>query len=175
MGRQSDSNVERTLGHVEPTMGGVVTDMSSKIRSIWESLERRGMAPLTFGKISSEAWEFIAHMILPLPEFKFLHYCLDSEWKLKEWCKINYSSWTRNHGIRQSQVKKTENVEDVLNSSKLLRMDTPHGKLNMDNIGSKHESENSEEDNDDSGLKDEDDEAKTAPLPVRQQVRPTLR
>ena len=25
MGRQSDSNVERTLGHVEPTMGGVVT------------------------------------------------------------------------------------------------------------------------------------------------------
>ena len=25
MGRQSDSNVERTLGHVEPTMGGVMT------------------------------------------------------------------------------------------------------------------------------------------------------
>ena len=24
-GRQSDSNVERTLGHVEPTMGGVMT------------------------------------------------------------------------------------------------------------------------------------------------------
>ena len=24
-GEQSDSNVERTLGHVEPTMGGVVT------------------------------------------------------------------------------------------------------------------------------------------------------
>ena len=24
-GRQSDSNVERTLGHVEPTMGGIVT------------------------------------------------------------------------------------------------------------------------------------------------------
>ena len=25
MGEQSDPNVERTLGHVEPTMGGVVT------------------------------------------------------------------------------------------------------------------------------------------------------
>ena len=25
MGRQSDPNVERTLGHVGPTMGGVVT------------------------------------------------------------------------------------------------------------------------------------------------------
>ena len=25
MGRQSDSNVERTLGHVEPTMGGAMT------------------------------------------------------------------------------------------------------------------------------------------------------
>ena len=114
-------------------------------------------------------------MVLPLPEFEFLRYCSDSEWKLKEWCKINYSLWTRNHGIQHSQVKKTENVEDVLNSSKLLRMDTPDGELNMDNIGSKHESEDSEEDNNDSGSEDEDDEAKTAPLPVRQQVRPTLR
>ena len=25
VGRQSNSNVERTLGHVEPTMGGVMT------------------------------------------------------------------------------------------------------------------------------------------------------
>ena len=25
VGKQSDSNVERTLGHVEPTMGGVMT------------------------------------------------------------------------------------------------------------------------------------------------------
>ena len=25
VGKQSDSNVERTLSHVEPTMGGVVT------------------------------------------------------------------------------------------------------------------------------------------------------
>ena len=54
-------------------------------------------------------------------------------------------------------------------------MDTPDGELNVDNIGSKHESESSEEDNDNSGLEDEDDEAKTAPLPVRQQVHPTLR
>ena len=27
MGKQSDSNVERTLSHVEPTMGGVVTSV----------------------------------------------------------------------------------------------------------------------------------------------------
>lgn len=133
------------------------------------------MAPLTFGKISSEAWEFIARMVLPLPEFEFLRYCSDSKWKLKEWCKINYSSWTHNHGIRQSQVKKTENVEDVLNNLKLHRMDTPKGELNVDNIGSKHGSKDSEEDNDNSSSEDEDDEAKTAPLPVRQQVCPTLR
>ena len=106
--RRKQSSEESAHPYLQNKDSSLVTDlsdMSSKIRSVWESLERRGMAPLTFGKISSEAWEFIAQVVLPLPEFEFLLYCSDSEWKLKEWCKINYSSWTRNHGLRQPQCQ----------------------------------------------------------------------
>ena len=172
--RRKQSSEESAHPYLQNKDGSLVadlSDMSSKIRSVWESLERHGMAPLTFGKISSEAWEFITRVVLPLPEFEFLLYCSDGEWKLKEWCKINYSSWTRNHGLRQPQVKKTESTDDVLNNSKLLRMDTPEEELNMDDIVSKHGSKDSEEeDNDDSGSLDGDDEDEMAPLPARQQV-----
>jgi hypothetical protein len=160
------------LWNEDGTLVANLSDMSSKICEVWESLERRRMAPKTFGKISSEAWEFIARVALPLLEFEFLLYCSDGEWKLKEWCKTNYSLWTCNHSLRQLQAKKTENVEDILNSSKLLRMDTPEGELSADNLGSKTGSEDSkEEDDDDSSSEDKDD--KMAPSPVRQQVCPT--
>ena len=165
----SEESAHPYLQNKDGTLVSDLSDMSSKIRSVWESLERCRMAPPTFGKISSEAWEFIARVVLPLPEFEFLLYCSDGEWKLKEWCKINYSSWTRNHGLRQPQARKTESVEDILDSSKLLRMDTPDGELSADNIRSKNGSENNEEDDDDdSSSEDEDDEM--APPPVRQQV-----
>ena len=130
------------------------------------------MAPQTFGKISSEAWEFIAHVVLPLPEFKFLLYCSDGEWKLKEWCKTNYSLWTRNHSLRQPQAKKTENVKDVFNSSKLLRMDTPVGELPVDIIRSSNGSQDNEEEDDDNNSSSEvqDDNDEMAPPPARQLV-----
>ena len=99
--------------------------MSRKIRSVWESLAKRGMAPPTFGRLSSEAWEFLARVVLPLPEFEFLLCCHDAQWKLKEWCKNNYSSWTHNRGMRPPPTKKIEDIDDVLNNSKLLRMDSP--------------------------------------------------
>ena len=87
------------LQNKDGTLVSDLSNMSSKIWSVWESLERHRMVPQTFGKTSSKAWEFIARVVLPLPEFEFLLYCSDSEWKLKEWCKVNYSSWTRNHGL----------------------------------------------------------------------------
>lgn len=62
-----------------------------------------------------------------------LLYCNNGHWKLKEWCKQNYSSWTHNNGI---QLVK-ESVKDMLNNSKLLCMETPadHKKeLDIDNM-----------------------------------------
>ena len=164
--QSSEESAHPYLQNKDGTLVADLSDMSSKIRSVWESLDRRGMAPQTFGKISSEAWEFIARMVLPLPEFQFLLYCSDGEWKLKEWCKTNYSSWTRNHGLRQPQAKKTETVDDILNSAKLLRMETPVEELNADVIRSKNRSQDNEEDNgDDSSSDDQDDDDETPPPP----------
>lgn len=153
------------------TLVADLTDMSAKVRSVWESLKKRGMAPKMFGKITSEAWEFLTRVVLPLPEYEFLLYCEDGEWKLREWCKDNYSSWTRNCGLRQPVESKTESADEILNSSKLLRMDTPEGdsKLSADNLKSKTGSEDSEEleeDDGDSSSDDDDDE----PPPARQKV-----
>ena len=67
------------LQNKDGTLVSDLSNMSSKIWSVWESLERHRMAPQTFGKISSEAWEFIARVVLPLPEFEFLLYYSDSE------------------------------------------------------------------------------------------------
>lgn len=173
--QSSEESAHPYLQNKDGTLVADLSDMSSKIRSVWESLERRRMAPQTFGKISSEAWEFIARVVLPLPEFEFLLYCSDGEWKLKEWCKINYSSWTRNHGIRQPQVKKTESVEAILDNSNLLRMDTPDGELRKHNIGCKNASDDSsEDDNNNDSSEDDNDVAEPPPPIVRQQVCPTL-
>src|ERR1700691_4066222 len=75
-----------------------LSKMSMKVRSVWETLKKRRLAPKTFGKMTSKAWEFLACAVLTIPKFEFLLYCDDGHWKLKEWCKQNYSSWTRNRG-----------------------------------------------------------------------------
>ena len=124
--RQSeDESPHPYLQNKDGTLIADLTDMSNKIRQAWESLKKCGMAPKTFGKISSEAWEFLARAILPISNLEFLLYCTDGQWKLREWCKHNYSSWTRNSGIRSPPVKKAENIDNILDNSKLLRMDTP--------------------------------------------------
>ena len=80
-------------------MGDSLTSLSMKIHSVWLSLHSHGITPKTFSKMSSEALEFLLQSILPLLEFKYILYCDNGHWKLKEWCKQNYSSWTRNNGI----------------------------------------------------------------------------
>ena len=173
--QSTEESAHPYLQNKDGTLVSDLSDMSSKIWSVWESLERHRMAPQTFGKISSEAWEFIARVILLLPEFEFLLYCSDGEWKLKEWCKVNYSSWTRNHGLRQPQTKKSESVDDILDCSNLLRMDTPEDELKAVNNGSKIGIEDSErENNDDNSSDDEDDEDEMPPPLVIQQVCHTI-
>ena len=70
--QSSEESAHPYLQNKDGTLVADLSDMSSKICSVWESLERHRMAPQTFGKISSEAWEFITHVVLPLPEFEFL-------------------------------------------------------------------------------------------------------
>ena len=159
--------------------GSVLHEMSSKVQLVWVSLQRRKMAPQTFGMISSEAWEFLARAVLPLQEFEFLLYCNNGQWKLKEWCKDNYSSWTRNHGLRPPPVKKIENMDDnILNNPKLLQMESPSesslgGDVSTGNSGAMDQIENSDEE--DNGKHASDEEYAEVPIPrARQQVRHAL-
>ena len=159
------------LQNKDGTLVADLSDMSAKVRSVWETLKKRGMAPKTFSKISSEAWEFITRVVLPLPEYEFLLYCKDGEWKLWEWCKNNYSSWTRNCDIRAPPVaaRKTEDADSILNGSKLLRMETPdsEGDNSVDNIGSKTGGDDLDEDDNDD---EEDDDEDMPPPPEGQMV-----
>ena len=82
--QSSEESAHPYLQNKDGTLVADLSDMSSKICLVWESLERHRMAPQTFGKISSEAWEFIARVVLPLSEFEFPLYCSDGEWKLKK-------------------------------------------------------------------------------------------
>ena len=164
-----------------------LTEMSNKICQAWESLKKCGMVPKTFGKILSEAWEFLACTVLPNSNLEFLLYCTDGQWKLREWCKHNYYSWTRNSGIRTPLVKKAESIDSILNDSKLLRMDTP---LDLDvsadsarpmsgsdddkeyeDVDDKSDRADMDEDKDKDDDEDEDEEEEIAPSPPRQKVR----
>ncbi len=163
-GRRHHKKLKPTHPYLQNKDGTPVNDlsvMSTEVRMAWQSLHKRKMAPKTFGKISTEAWEFIARSVLPNPKLEFLLYCDDGQWKLKEWCKQNYSSWTRNQGLRPPAVKNTESVDDILNNTKLIRMKDS----NADNNG-----EDSDEDSEDSDS-DEDDEDDKASTSITQKVR----
>jgi hypothetical protein len=142
--------------------GDALGTLSSEVRVVWLSLNGRGMAPTMFSKMSSEALEFLWRSVLPVPELEFLLYCDDGHWKLKEWCKQNYSSWARNHGIRLPA--KTESIDDVLNNTKLLHMDTPashEGEVSADEM---EEDSNEKDDSEDSDSDDDDPPPATTSL-----------
>ncbi|KAF8267861.1 hypothetical protein EI94DRAFT_1700712 [Lactarius quietus] len=91
---------------------------------IWVSLIDFKLAPVTWGKISSLAWEYYAQKMLNEPGLKFLWLCDDSQWKLQEWLQQSYSGWAKRHGIRQACPVKRELREDnPLDNWGLIQMD----------------------------------------------------
>lgn len=60
---------------------------------LWRMLHKDGMAPSTFGQISTKAWEYFTSMILLDKAFEFLLLCNNGEWKLREWLMRSYLSW----------------------------------------------------------------------------------
>ena len=52
MGRQSDPNEERTLGHVGPTMGGVVTSELRKEKRAWRAQKRQNNSQTSSGHLT---------------------------------------------------------------------------------------------------------------------------
>lgn len=98
--------------------------LSVKARSVWEALLDKKMAPATFAKMSSAAWDFYARSVLNEPGLEFLLYCDDAQWKLREWSTQNYSSWTGNWGLRPKNGKnaKKNSAGDILNDPSLIQI-----------------------------------------------------
>ena len=117
-----------------------VATLSFDARGLWATLMEENRAPKTFSKMSSSAWEFFSRTLLANPDHAFLRWCDDRQWKLREWAKQNYSSWSLNIGLRQKKPKKKTDVpntktkqDDILDDPDLLRM-TDHSN-DRDNIG----------------------------------------
>jgi hypothetical protein len=100
--------------------------LSVKARSVWEALLDKKMAPVSFCKMSCEAWDFYARSVLNDPGLEFLLYCDDMQWKLREWSIQNYSSWTFNRGLRPRKADKdAKNANsNILEDPALIKMKT---------------------------------------------------
>lgn len=116
-----------------------VAALSFDARGLWTTLMEENRAPKTFSKMSSSAWEFFSRTLLANPDHAFLRWCDDGQWKLREWAKQNYSSWTLNIGLRQKKPKKTTDgqntktkKDDILDDPGLLHM-TDHNDSKYNN------------------------------------------
>ncbi|KAI9435026.1 hypothetical protein BJY52DRAFT_1197793 [Lactarius psammicola] len=84
-----------------------IAEMSRKARMLWRTLDKNGLAPETFGKISKKAWDYFSRTILADHTHEFLLLCDDGEWKLREWSTKSYPSWYRNKHLPPKTEKNT--------------------------------------------------------------------
>ena len=127
---ESDSTKKRPHYYLQhhdgtPVSKAELTSLSCKARSLWMTLKEQGTAPKTFSKISSNSWEFFLRVVVANPDFEFLRWCDDGEWKLREWATQNYSSWALNARLRDKTRKQTQpkiKDDNALNDSSLIRM-----------------------------------------------------
>ncbi|KAM6491889.1 hypothetical protein JOM56_012527 [Amanita muscaria] len=80
--------------------------MSQKARRIWIALKKAAEAPATWGQISTDLHEYYVREM-----------CDDGEWKLLEWTRKSYSSWTLWNGHQEKKLKKPS-----LDDSDLIKM-----------------------------------------------------
>ncbi|KAM6494874.1 hypothetical protein JOM56_009497 [Amanita muscaria] len=101
---------------VSPEQLGV---MSQKARRIWIAFKKEGEAPTTWGQISTDLHDYYVQEMVSDPKFLFLRYCDDGEWKLLEWTRKSYSSWTLSNGLRE---KKSKKLSESLDNPDLLQI-----------------------------------------------------
>jgi hypothetical protein len=93
--------------------------------------------------MSYEAWEYFVGVMLNNANLEYLLLCNDAKWKLQEWSKANYSSWTTNVGFQEKNVSsKKNNVKaegkmdaSALDDPGLIQMKTTN-ELKQNSLGS---------------------------------------
>ncbi|KAI9431442.1 hypothetical protein BJY52DRAFT_1199679 [Lactarius psammicola] len=118
-----------------PVDKSAVAEMSRKARMLWHTLDKNGLAPETFGKISKNAWDYFSRTMLADKAHEFLLLCDDGEWKLREWSMKSYPSWYRNKHLPPKTEKNStdtdkdqtkcdeERRKQVLENPNLLQME----------------------------------------------------
>lgn len=96
----------------------LVTQQGQRMRNLWATLSKHGLAPTTWSDADSLAVSFVDSAILNEPRFHYLRLC-DDNWKLKYWITKNYPSWARNH---LSPNGATKAKKDALDNESLIRI-----------------------------------------------------
>ena len=102
-----------------PVSKALVTQQGQKMRSLWATLGKHGLAPMVWSEADSLAVRFVDSAILNDPRFYYLRLC-DDNWKLKHWISKNYPSSVRNHLVPDGAAKAKR--EEALNNESLLKI-----------------------------------------------------
>jgi hypothetical protein len=95
-----------------PVSKALITQQGQKIRSLWATLGKHGLAPMVWSEADSLAVKFVDSAMLNDPRFHYLRLC-DDNWKIKHWISKNYPSWVRNHLAPDGAAKaKKEALDD---------------------------------------------------------------
>ena len=103
-----------------PVSKALITQQGQKLRSLWVTLRKHGLAPTVWGEADSFSVKFVDSAMLNDPRFHYLGLC-DDNWKLKYWISKNYPSWVRNHLISDTTVK-LEAKAEALDNENLLKI-----------------------------------------------------
>ena len=107
-----------------PVSKALITQQGQKMRSLWATLRKHGLAPTVWSKADSFTVRFVDSAILNDPRFHYLQLCNDN-WKLKYWISKNYPSWVRNHLISDTTVKAKAEALDNQNLLKISESPEP--------------------------------------------------
>ncbi|KAI0279679.1 hypothetical protein BC826DRAFT_975786, partial [Russula brevipes] len=75
-----------------PISKALVTQQGQKMRRLWATLSKHGLAPMVWSDADSLSVRFIDSSMLNDTKFHYLRLC-DDNWKLKYWISKNYPSW----------------------------------------------------------------------------------
>jgi len=101
-----------------PVSKAMVTRQGQRMRRLWATLNKHGLAPRAWNDADSFAVRFIDSAMLNDDRFHYLRLCEDN-WKLKHWISKNYPSWARNHLVSDGVAKAKKNP---LDNEKLLEI-----------------------------------------------------
>jgi hypothetical protein len=113
-----------------PVTKALVTQQGQKMRSLWATLGKHGLAPMVWSEADSLAVRFVDSAVLNDSRFNYLRLC-DDNWKLKYWISKNYPSWVRNHLTSDGAAKAKKEALDNKNLFKITPEPDP---LNEENF-----------------------------------------